>query len=137
MKIAIFVDDNGKTLPFHTKGTIELYVSQGDSWRSARRIPLEKDESMSLADIRSRIRYVASEIEDCQVFVVETIKSLCIAIFEANGITIWKDQGIACEALDYIREQEEKNQEKKVKSCCCDSPQCRMTCPSVEISATF
>ncbi len=128
MKIAVFVGENGKTVPFHVRGIIELYVYQENSWWCTKRIHLGQDEGMSLADIRSRILYVASEIEDCKVFVVETIRSLPIAIFEANRITIWKDQGNAYEALDYIKEQEEKNQVTKTKSCCCDSPQCKTTC---------
>jgi len=129
MKIAVFVDKNGKTVPFHEKGTIELYVCQENSWWCAKRIQLGKDEGISLADVRSRIHNVASEIEGSKFFVVETIRSISIAIFEANGITIWKVQGNAYEALDYIKEQEEKNKVKRSKSCC-DSPQCKTTCSS-------
>ena len=127
MKIALFVDELGNAVPFSAAGTIELYEQVGNIWICSKKVALGLDEGSNLEDVRGRIYFVKEAIEESAVFVVETIKSVSIAIFEANSITVWKHIGKAAEALDYIKTQEKENRVKKQKSCCCDSPRCKTT----------
>ena len=116
MKIAVFVDRNGNTLPFYETGTVELYDRDGSRWYCKNKIPFGTDEKMRLSQIRSIILEMVYQIEDCKIFIAKTIKGLPYTIFEGLGISIWKLDGAPTGFLDYVMEQEEKIKIDKLKS---------------------
>ena len=128
MKIAVFVDKKGNTVSYHTEGIIEVYTCDGSNWHCAEKTSLGADQSANISEVRERIHAVMAEIEDAKVFVVDSMKSLPIAIFDGYGITVWNHKGIPAEAFNYIKEQEE-NKAHQPKSCC-DTPSCKSTCSS-------
>lgn len=115
MKIAVFVDAEGKALPLYESGTVELYNDELGTWSCVKQIPFEVTEDMNLPQIRAAILKMVAEIEDCKVFVAESIKGSPFTIFEGLGICIWKYKGFPVELLDYIREQEDKILQEKLK----------------------
>jgi Fe-only nitrogenase accessory protein AnfO len=126
MKIAVLVDENGNAVSYSNSGFLKLYSLKGSHWQSIKKVTLGADNGTNISEIRDRIHLVMEEIEDCKVFIVETMKSLPIAIFDGYGITVWNHKGIPNEAFNFVKEQEE-NKVLKTKSCC-DSPRCNSTC---------
>jgi Fe-only nitrogenase accessory protein AnfO len=126
MKIAVFVDEKGNAVPYHSEGIIALYAFDGNDWHCTKKTPLASDQSTNIAEVRERINAVIAEIEDAKVLMIETIKSLPIAVFDGFGITVWKHRGIPTEAFNYVKEQE-ANKVRQPRSCC-DSPNCKSTC---------
>jgi Fe-only nitrogenase accessory protein AnfO len=115
MKIAAFVDENDNALPLYATGTVKLFVFEDNIWICAKSMPFSSDESMSLAEIRSRIQAVAAELGNCKVFVAESMKGVPFAVFEGMGYAIWKIKGDTTKYLDYIKEKEDKIQADKLK----------------------
>jgi Fe-only nitrogenase accessory protein AnfO len=128
MKIAVLVDENGYAVPYCDGGIIELYAFEGTSWHFIKAVSLGVDEGTNIAEVRARIHAVMAVIEGCKVFMVESIKSLSVGIFDGYGISVWNHKGVPMEAFDFVKEQEE-NKIRQQRSCC-DKPSCNSTCSS-------
>ncbi len=108
MKIAMFVDGKGNTLPFYSTGTVELYDQKQGKWVNAKSIPFSITEGMGLGEIRTTIRKMLSELDGCKIFVAAMIKGTPYTILEGMGMSIWKMKGKPVEYLSYIDEEETK-----------------------------
>jgi Fe-only nitrogenase accessory protein AnfO len=128
MKIAVLVNENGRTVPYSAGGIIELYDLKGNSWQCIKAKSLTIDKATNISEVRERVHAVIKVIEDGKVFMVETIKSLPTGIFDAYGISVWNHQGAPMGAFDFVKEQEESK--AKQKRSCCDKPSCKSTCSS-------
>jgi Fe-only nitrogenase accessory protein AnfO len=128
MKIAVLVDEKGNTVEYSNNGIIKLYVSEDGKWLCIKKMPFKINEGTTISEIRERIHAIRAEIEDSKVFIVETMKSLPIAIFDGYGVTVWNHKGDPTVAFDFVQEQE-TNKAHQPKSCC-DSPSCKSTCSS-------
>jgi len=94
MKIAVFVDKEGKVLPIHKTGIIKLFIYEEERWIDFKQIPFDLNESLSISEIQNRIRIMFQEIEDCEIFIAETIKEIISATFKNRGIKFWKHSGL-------------------------------------------
>jgi Fe-only nitrogenase accessory protein AnfO len=126
MKIAVLVDENSIAVPYSDGGIIELYAFAGNNWQCIKAASLEEDEGTNVAEVRARVNAVMAIIGDCKVFMVETMKSLNVGIFDSYGIAVWNHKGVPMEVFDFVKEQEE-NKIHKIRSCC-DKPSCLSTC---------
>ena len=109
MKIAVFMDSNGETLPFGEAGTVELYDRDGEDWYCINCIPFKPDRAMNLNLLRQCIYKMASQLDDCKLFVVKKTQGIFKAILEEElGINVRTFDGSPLESLDQIREQREK-----------------------------
>jgi Fe-only nitrogenase accessory protein AnfO len=115
MKIAVFVDAEGRTLPFHQSGVVRLYDSPGGPWRCLRELPFEAGEGLRLAETRARMQAVVGQLEDCRVFIARTVKGVPYSILEGLGFAIWKLDGRPEGFLDYVRGEEERLRAEKLK----------------------
>jgi len=118
MKIAVYVDPDGVVIPYDKSGTIILYEKRDGQWRCRNKIPLSADNGQSIADVRARVQYIISEIDESKVFVVEKMKSLQISVFDGFGVTVWEHKGKPEVAFDFITEKELEKGQKKPKGCC-------------------
>ena len=109
MKIAIFMDSNGETLPFGESGTVELYDRDGEDWYCINCIPFKPDRAMNLNLLRQCIYKMASQLDDCKLLVVKKTHGIFKAILEEElGMHVLTFDGSPLESLDQIREQREK-----------------------------
>ncbi|MDR0768772.1 MAG: hypothetical protein LBE71_02550 [Dysgonamonadaceae bacterium] len=109
MKIAVFLDNDGMTLPFGESGTVELYDNTSDGWYCANCIPFKPDRTMDLGLLRRYIHKTASQLDGCKVFVVKKTRGIFKAILEEElGINVRTFDGSPLESLDQIREQWEQ-----------------------------
>lgn len=107
MKIAAFVDDSGAVAGFYEKGHICLYDQVSGTWEIARRIMMDIDVEMSLAEIKAIFYSAMSQLEDCKVFIVREFKGLFHALLmEELGFHTWKSAGTMLEQLDNVVRQE-------------------------------
>jgi Fe-only nitrogenase accessory protein AnfO len=120
MKIAIFVDDNGETLPFAAAGTVELYDKDSDDWYCLNCVPFKPDRTMSLKFLRQYIYNMASQLDGCKLFIVKKAQGIFKVILEEElGITVRTFDGSPLESLDRIREQWEQEQVAAVAAPAC------------------
>lgn len=109
MKIAVFMDDNGETLPFGEAGTVELYDRDGEGWYCTGCISFKPDRTMNLHLLRQCIYKMALQLDGCKVFVVKKTQGIFKAVLEEElGITVRTFDGSPLESLDQISEQWEK-----------------------------
>ena len=116
MKIAVFVDEEGVALPLNEKGTVALYTNENESkWECSKKIPFDISYNMSMVEMRKTIQALVAQIDDCKTIVAENVKGMHFAIFEGVGVNIWKYKGNPESLLDYIKEQEDKIMEEKLR----------------------
>jgi Fe-only nitrogenase accessory protein AnfO len=109
MKIAVFMDNKGETLPFGEVGTVELYDRDADGWYCTNCVPFRPNRTMNLHLLRQCIYKTASQLEGCKVFVVKKTQGIFKAIFEEElGMNVRTFDGSPLESLDQIREQREQ-----------------------------
>ena len=106
MKIAVFVDEKGNVLPLYAAGTVELYVNKEDQWVCMKQIPFAIHDTLNIDEVRSRILAMIFEIDDCKMFVADTLRGFPHTIFEDKNIRAWKFNGvISVQLLDHIKGQ--------------------------------
>ena len=108
MKIAAFVDEEGNALPFCATGIVEMYTLEEETWKCIKRISFSIRDDLNIAEIRSRIRVMAKELDDCKIFLAETINGTPYTILEGLGMTFWKIKGDPKNYFSYVFEEEEK-----------------------------
>lgn len=107
MKIAAFVDDSGAVAGFYEKGHVCLYEQVSGTWEIAKRIMMDINVEMSLAEIKEIFYSAMSQLEDCKVFIVSEFKGLFHALLmEELGFHTWKSAGTMFEQLDNVVRQE-------------------------------
>ncbi|MDR2691545.1 MAG: hypothetical protein LBB73_04505 [Dysgonamonadaceae bacterium] len=109
MNIAVFMDNNGETLPFGEAGTVELYERDNDGWYCVSCVPFKPDRTMNLKLLRQCIYKMASQLGGCKIFIVRKTQGIFKAIVEEElGIHVRTFDGSPLESLDQIREQWER-----------------------------
>ncbi|MFA7059901.1 MAG: Fe-only nitrogenase accessory protein AnfO [Pedobacter sp.] len=107
MKIAAFVNDSGAAAGFYEKGHVCLYDQVSGTWEIAKKITMEINVEMSLAEIKEIFYSAMSQLEDCKVFIVREFKGLFHALLmEELGFHTWKSAGTMLEQLDNVVGQE-------------------------------
>lgn len=93
MKIAVFIDDQGKTASLYQPGRIWLYESAPSGWRVVREIPFALDLQMRLAEIRNLTLAMLADLEGCRHFVARSINGALLSYFDGMGVVMWKLEG--------------------------------------------
>ncbi len=93
MKIAVFVDTEGKTASLYQPGTIRVYESSPSGWQPVREIPFGLREEMGLAEIRTHILAMLAGLDGCRHFVARAINGAMLSYFDGMGIVMWKLAG--------------------------------------------
>lgn len=107
MKIAAFVDASGAVAGFYEKGHVCLFEPVAGTWEVSKKIALEIDPEMSLAEIKEIFLSAMSQLDDCKVFIVREFKGLFHALLmEELGFHTWKSAGTMHEQLDHVVLQE-------------------------------
>jgi hypothetical protein len=106
MKIAVFVDENGKTLPFGSSGMVEVYEKKVNTdWHCINKIPFEINAEMNLQDIQKRIYAMTSYLRGCKTFVIQKSAGIFNAILEEKlHIRLFVVEGNPLPLFDQIRD---------------------------------
>lgn len=104
MKIAAFLNYEGHIQPFYSSGSVAIYSSNGSEWECVNQIPFDVSLENSLSDIQMKIKLLVSEFDGCNLFILETIKGLPLALLQESGVGVWKSPGLlSAELLDHAR----------------------------------
>jgi Fe-only nitrogenase accessory protein AnfO len=118
MKIAVFMDEDGNVLPFSESGVVELYSDHGGNWQCVNQVPFSLKRAMKLSDIHREVAMLISEVEDCEILIVDDIKGIVRAILEEYKIGIWQFKGILhIPLLNKVKEEltrVKKDQKKEI-----------------------
>ncbi len=103
MKIAVFVDTEGKTASLYQQGTVRVYESWPSGWQPVREIPFGLSEEMGLAEIRTHILSMLAGLDGCRHFVARAINGAMLSYFDGMGIVMWKLAGDPVGFLSHIQ----------------------------------
>lgn len=115
MKIAVFIGDNGMTLPFNQCGITRVYKKEKDAWEIEKEISFEISDSISMNEIRNNVKNMAESLEQCGVFAAKEVNGIYYTILDGMGFSIWKVEGRPEDFLDVILEDEEEEKLKKIE----------------------
>jgi Fe-only nitrogenase accessory protein AnfO len=120
MKIAIFVDRYGTVLPFFSLGVVEIYSDESGAWKCINQVPMDLSSEPGMNEVLRNVRMLASELDDCNLLVLENIQGIVRSYLSDYQIGIWKYKGLFLDEnlLNHIKLEVEKvileHQQKQV-----------------------
>ncbi|WP_413736283.1 Fe-only nitrogenase accessory protein AnfO [Sodalis sp. RH21] len=93
MKIAVFIDPDGRTASLYQPGTVRVFESSPAGWRPVRDIPFALDDGMGLTEIRTRTLSMLADLAGCRHFVARSITGALLSFFDGMGIVMWRLAG--------------------------------------------
>ncbi|XBS69689.1 Fe-only nitrogenase accessory protein AnfO [Acerihabitans sp. KWT182] len=109
MKIAVFIDADGRTASFYQQGSIRIYASSPAGWQPVRELAFGLTEEMGLAEVRARTLKMLGELDGCRHFVARAIRGALLSYFDGMGIVMWK---LAGDPLGFLPQIEQIVNEK-------------------------
>ncbi len=107
MKIATYVDGTGELASPSVGGHVRIYDDASGAWEAIRDMAFEIKPDMTLCDVKSAIRQIVVQMEDCRIFLSTAVRGLIYSVLqEEAGIHIWKSQGPILEQLDIVAGKE-------------------------------
>lgn len=108
MKIATFTDTDYNVVSFYKPGVLRLFEKRAGKWSEKKQVELQLDPDMNLPEVRVKLRSVASQIDDCKIFLAGEVKGVPYAILEGMGFNIWKSEGPVMDQLDFVAQKEKE-----------------------------
>jgi len=109
MEIAVFLDDDGNTIPFNQSGIINVYLKEKDEWRIINKIIFEIEDFISTKIIRDNIKNMVESLSDCRVFVAGDVKGIPYSVLDGMGFSILQVEGNPKDFLELVfKGQEER-----------------------------
>lgn len=93
MKIAVFMDADGRSASLYQEGSVRVFESAGDEWRQVADIAFGLRESMGLIEIRSRTLAMLTALDGCRHFVATAIHGALLSYFDGMGMNMWRLKG--------------------------------------------
>lgn len=110
MEIAVFVNDNGKTISFNESGIINVYSKKEEEWQITKTIPFDITNIIDKDIVCEKMRDMAESLDKCKVIIASEVKGIFYTVLDCMEFDIWTIDGMPEEFLEYVfrREQEEK-----------------------------
>jgi Fe-only nitrogenase accessory protein AnfO len=113
MRIATYLDAEGKVGDFLSAGSICVYDKLNGRWQQCSSTPLVLNEAMSLAEMKRVLGEAVHPISQCQVFLVRELRGIFRVFLEDWGFRVWKSSGALEWQLEQVAEQELKASQQK------------------------
>lgn len=109
MKIAVYVDDEGKIASPYGEGCIRLYDKESGAWLPAGDIAFSIRPDMTLNGVKAAVRDAAVHMGEGAIFLSSETRGLVYAILQEEfGIHVWAGRGPIPDQIDAILIQEEE-----------------------------
>ena len=109
MKVAVLLNESGKTISSNEDGIVRVYSREGEEeWKLINELTYGINEISSPGIIRKKIIELVENLDDCKVFVALEVKGILFTYLDGSKFNIWKVSGAPEEFLDYIKEKEEE-----------------------------
>lgn len=105
MKIAVFLDAQGRTAPLWQPGVVAVFTRDDHGWRACQSVPFALSPHMRLAEIRRRTQAMLSALPGCRHFVAQDIHGALLAWLDGMGVTMWRCRGEPSGFLDQLAER--------------------------------
>lgn len=112
--IAVFIDDEGLTASLSQQGKIVIYQKYQGAWRILREKPFCLNIGQGLRMMRNQMAELLIFVEDCQIFLGQSITGVPYFELEKADISVWEFAGKPLDFLEYIVATEEKAQMQQV-----------------------
>lgn len=106
MKIAVFVNQEGNTGNFNSRGIIRVYEKDTNDWSVRDSFSFDLGQSQSAVMMRENLKMFMNRLSDCNVLVGDKIIGLAYNILDRSGIHIWEFKGKPEEFLDIVLRKE-------------------------------
>ncbi|HEY0211559.1 Fe-only nitrogenase accessory protein AnfO [Acerihabitans sp.] len=113
MKIAVFIDADGRAASLYQPGTVRVYETAADGWRQVMDIPFALHQQMGLSEIRTRTLAMLTSLDGCRHFVATAIHGALLSYFDGMGINMWRLTGEPAGFLSRIRQFVEENAQRE------------------------
>ncbi|EIQ02156.1 Fe-only nitrogenase accessory protein AnfO [Opitutaceae bacterium TAV1] len=102
MKIAAYVNEEGKAVSFNARGMVRIYKRRSGIWVNMTGFPLELRRDAGLAEFQAAFTHMIARLEDCRIFIVDEIRGVPCAILDSMGFRLWQVAGPVLEQLDLV-----------------------------------
>jgi Fe-only nitrogenase accessory protein AnfO len=113
MRIATYLDAEGKVGNFLGAGSICVYEKLDGSWKQCSSTSLVLDETMSLTEMKRVLGEAVQPIPQCQVFLLRELRGIFRVFLEDWGFHVWKSSGPLDWQLEQVAEQELRTSEQE------------------------
>lgn len=113
MRIATYLDAEGKVGNFLGTGSICVYEKQNDRWEKSSATPLVIGDNLSLTEMKQLLGEAVHPITQCQVFLVREMRGIFRVFLEDWGFHVWKSSGTLEQQLEQAFEQEQSEAQKE------------------------
>ncbi|AIF49602.1 Fe-only nitrogenase accessory AnfO family protein [Pelosinus sp. UFO1] len=114
--IAVCMNDNGVTSSLYDASAIVIYQKELGNWDILREKKFSLDKQGGMVGMRRQMAELIPFLEQCKVFVGESVVGVPYFELEKMQCSIWEFEGEPLSFLDYVLEQEEsKAQENAVQ----------------------
>lgn len=106
MKIAAIINDAGQVVNSFERAQLCLYEQGPGGWTLKKQLGIELHEQMGLAEVKARLKHVCSQLEGCEVFLVNELHGLLHVLLQEMKFRIWKSAGGITEQMDLVAQKE-------------------------------
>jgi Fe-only nitrogenase accessory protein AnfO len=106
MKIAAIINEAGKVVSRFERAQLCLYEQGPGGWTLKKQLGVELHDHMGLAEVKARLKHACSQLEDCQVFLVEELRGLLHVLLLEMKFSVWKSEGEIAKQMDFIAQKE-------------------------------
>jgi Fe-only nitrogenase accessory protein AnfO len=108
MKIATCLTDNGEVgTPFEAN-SVCVFEKQDRTWMPVKEFGYFPVPDMGVNHARLLLKAIASQLTDCEVFLVSALRGYTHVWLEELGFRTWMSEGSLMEQLENVAEQDEK-----------------------------
>ncbi|MTI80362.1 MAG: nitrogenase [Firmicutes bacterium] len=108
--IAVYVNETGVTSSLYENGKVVVYKKIQGKWKVLREKEFITNESLTIKDLRIKMKDVLEFLNECKVFVGLSVTGVPYFELEKADYSIWEFEGNPVSFLNYILDEEEKNQ---------------------------
>lgn len=108
-KIAVLLDESGKTISFDKEGFLRIFEKDRNEWIIEKEFPVYIDKTKGIKFIREQIEATAALLDTCKVIVAQKVTGLPYTVLDMKGFNIWEWEGKPENFLEFVLESEEKD----------------------------
>ncbi len=102
MKIAVFLDNNNKTISFDEAGVVKIYSKDKEEWNVIKEIPFSIINLSSTKEIRESVIKMINNLDDCKVFAATEVRGISFTILDGMKFNSYEVEGKPDDFLEDI-----------------------------------
>lgn len=108
MEIAVFLNEDGKTIRCNESGVVNIYIKDRERWKIIKKVPLDISNINDTGIMCKKFIAMAESLSKCKIFIAAEVKEIFYTILDGRGFNIWSIQGAPEDFLEYVLKREEE-----------------------------